>query len=471
MDGKIKELISWLEDTGELQLNDKVGIQETIETGRGVVLQKDKLVKNEVIIAVPSTHQLNYYTVMYHLSKFNNDLNIPGVTHPREKVNTPESPNLRMTGKNTDDDPRYKLYGDLHIDILIEMSSFQLLELYIIAEWTLLPIWSSGQIQSFYQPYFNVWPSTEELGSLPAVWSILPNSPYKYLLKYLPLETTINYKRITALMKTDWNVLLPIFEKWLKMMQILEIEDIPSIEVLFEKFVHIYTIINSRCLYAEVPLKADDVANNFTMVPYVDFLNHTSMTEGHCIPSLNKLVKRSDCGLGEFIIRIAEGGYSKIGQEIFLNYGAHTNDFLLNEYGFTLPDNSQNYINITEIVVRLFEGKEDMVQLLMEYDYWGEYTISRDSVSFRTLVALVALVVETTEPVIKFMHGAIEEDTFTLKTNPILKYLCTELLGLYTNRYAELETCSDDGNSFSLKNVLTLLKGNIDIIKYHLSTC
>jgi len=84
---------------------------------------------------------------------------------------------------------------------------------------------------------------------------------------------------------------------------------------------------------------------------------------------------------------------------VFFQYGAHDNAFLLKEYGFVVPNNSYSSICLDDQMTRLFarlksNGKFGALKLKMLEDsgYYGDYTIRRTEISFRTLSALRLIV-------------------------------------------------------------------------------
>ena len=207
----------------------------------------------------------------------------------------------------------------------------------------------------------------EELRSIPAIWYCDPSSQYHSLMKYLPAASQNHMTRIGGLVRGDWNIISEIVLKWNDICNsfygIEKSEKITSDE-LFSLFLHIYFVINSRCLYAEVPLKVEDPMNNFTLVPYVDFLNHICEVDLHCYPQLNIQLKsegEKSIGIGQFSIRCGEHSYENINEELFLNYGAHSNDFLLNEYGFVVDENKWNYLDISSDVIELVNDDKKAV--------------------------------------------------------------------------------------------------------------
>lgn len=404
MDNKLEVLLKWLNGSGSTSISKNIGICENELSGRGVSLIQGKLKTNEEIISIPSSHQINFHTVLYHISKFNDSLVIPGITASHKEDDEEEGT-----------DPRFKAYGCMDKETILAMSSFQLLTLYILAEWILLPYWSNCEIESFWKPFFEIFPTEDDLKSIPAIWNSLPHSNNKQLFEILPNASKIDGIRISKLLKNDWETISPILHRW---NTIFQDKSIPDLETQFTKFVHVYFVINSRCLYTEISLKEDPV-DKFTMVPYVDFLNHTTEVGVHCYPKMDTF-KKNNYGIGQFSIRCGSHEYNKLGEELFLNYGAHSNDFLINEYGFVVDNNDWNFIDVTPEIESLVCNPKQR-DFLEAHGYWGDYTITAQDISFRILVALALIVTDDFRRVEKFMLGYISEDYFRPKLNGILK--------------------------------------------------
>lgn len=448
MESRIASLVHWLNDNGRFQLSEGLCVDENDVSGRRVILSSGVIRQNQLIVSVPGSCQLNFHTVLYHISKFNSSIRIPNVTANIEDGEV----------EADEQDPRYQAYKILDQDFLIKLSSFQLLELYILAEWILLPLWSKERIKSFWGPYFAVWPSAEELKSFPAVWKCSKRSKYKDLLDFLPTASKDHMLRISNLIENDWQKILPIINAWNDMFSTpLSLED------QFEKFLHIYCIINSRCLYTEIPLKNDDILSKFTMVPFVDFLNHTQDVDVHCYPKVN-LVNRSSYGLGSFGIYCGTHIYKTIGEEVLLNYGAHSNDFLLNEYGFVIPKNEWNFIDITPEITTMVKTPE-IKDFLEDNGYWGDYTVSAEDPSYRTIVALSLIVTQDYRRVEKLLMGYISEDFFLPKIKPLL----SEILVRLRDRSIEINHALENTTDFCHQNLAVIHQNYIEIIENNLS--
>lgn len=150
-----------------------------------------------------------------------------------------------------------------------------------------------------------------------------------------------------------------------------------------ETFEWAWTMVNSRCIYQALSgtSSRDD---NYACAPLIDMINHVPSAKEHC--KLSYDIK----GLS-----VVSNSWYKTGDEVFISYGAHSNEALLCEYGFVIPHgNSDNCLFLDEAVKALLQSYH--VSLLMEIDYYEDYTLDWDGwPSFRTEVALrVALLAE-----------------------------------------------------------------------------
>ncbi|EDO16572.1 hypothetical protein Kpol_1064p54 [Vanderwaltozyma polyspora DSM 70294] len=462
MEGNIESLLSWLRDSGSFALSGKINAVDTKDCGRCLVLTEGELRKNELLISIPSSHQLNYSTVLWNISTFNKNIIIPGLKLNSSKDNASEQTEYDLFYSN--DDPRYIAYGRLTSEYLSNLSSFQLLTLYILSEWIFLPVWSDNKIKSDWSPFFDVWPSKADLKSIPTVWKLSNDSNHRSLLEVLPSCSRHHLDRIAKLVLKDWNIIKNVIENWIQ-----ELPGTFEIDKIFEDYLHIYFIINSRCLYCEVPTKSDDIFSNFTLVPYVDFINHTDEVGVHCYPQVMKS-NINGSGIGEFCVRVGERSYKIHEEQILFNYGAHSNDFLLNEYGFVLNENQWNYIDITEDIETLLLTIDGAKEFLQEHDYWGDYTINTDEISYRTLVAISLYCTKDYRRVKLFMDGLISEDFFLPKIKAFLVEFLNSKLKSFRTIISELESMIEDtDDTICIKNLHTIYRDYCNIITHHIA--
>ncbi|KAL9624208.1 MAG: hypothetical protein Q9160_001455 [Pyrenula sp. 1 TL-2023] len=141
-------------------------------------------------------------------------------------------------------------------------------------------------------------------------------------------------------------------------------------------FIHSWLIVNTRSFYflpspshALLPPKPAPTNPDDSMVlcPLIDLFNHTSSNPNlktHCTVSF------SDAGFSVTANRVYSAG-----EELLVSYGAHSNGFLMGEYGFLLEGGSNRRdVVVLDSVVR--EGlNKGQRAVLEEKGYWGEYML------------------------------------------------------------------------------------------------
>ncbi|KAF2679448.1 SET domain-containing protein [Lentithecium fluviatile CBS 122367] len=137
-------------------------------------------------------------------------------------------------------------------------------------------------------------------------------------------------------------------------------------------FTYTWLIVSTRTFYWAYPdlppqhrslpkkraqLTADDC---YAMCPFMDYFNHSSIG---CYPAASA------------------GGYSvtadrdyKAGEEVYVSYGSHTNDFLLAEYGFILEENTHDSLPLDHLILPQLSAEQERV--LKEDGFHGKYTLS-----------------------------------------------------------------------------------------------
>lgn len=254
---------------------------------------------------------------------------------------------------NLDGDQFTNIYSKLTREEILELSSFQLLSIYLTFE-------KQRGTNSFWKPFLDMLPSMEDFALMPIHWSdetckLAPDSTQKSSLKVRDRFEN-DYKLICDLIqtKTDLDVTTLL----------------PRQDVLLS-----WLCINSRCLYMNLPT-SKNTADNFTMAPYVDFMNHSC--DDHCTLKID----------GKGFQVLSTCSYN-IDDQVYLSYGPHSNDFLLCEYGFIIPGNKWNDLDVSKYIIPLL--KPEQVEFLQENDYFDNYTMTKDDISFRTQVALATL--------------------------------------------------------------------------------
>lgn len=235
-----------------------------------------------------------------------------------------------------------------------------------------LAVWYSDTTHDDYTLWQAVWPTEEDFRStMPIYYS-------KKLQELLPIAaSTLLANQLTKLDK-DWADLKP---------------HLPSIPR--ELYTYTWLIVNTRTFYWNYPdlpnshprlpkrknkLTGDDC---YAMCPFMDYFNHSDVG---CDPQADSK------------------GYSvtadrtyKAGEEVFVSYGAHTNDFLLAEYGFILESNKRDAVPLDHLIIPLLDN--DQSKALKEDGFYGNYTLfapgADEPICHRTQAVLRLLVLDS----------------------------------------------------------------------------
>ncbi|KAL8967319.1 MAG: hypothetical protein Q9183_002976 [Haloplaca sp. 2 TL-2023] len=185
-------------------------------------------------------------------------------------------------------------------------------------------------------------------------------------------------------------------------------------ETSFEKYCYNWLIVNTRSFYFEMPnvKKHPPRADRMVMCPLVDLFNHND-TGCHVKfeASGYTVISDKDYGMYSWVhIRLfANLCPSEAGDEVFVSYGRHSNDFLLVECestcncesrpmakverkdGFVLEKNQWDSTSVDTFVMDACAGTPVEKQLQVAgYLGTSDYTLSQDGICYRTEVAIRA---------------------------------------------------------------------------------
>lgn len=221
--------------------------------------------------------------------------------------------------------------------------------------------------------------------------------------------------------------------------------------ITLELYLWAWLCVNTRCLYVSI---TSDPVNNLTLAPIIDFLNHTGDSDRASTMEFSQTKG----------MMIYSGTYYNPGDEIFITYGAHSNSFLLCEYGFVLPNNEHDFIDISHDIPLT----PQQLDILDSLGYKGDYTVSAsEGPSFRTTISLVAATMTDTETwttaprQLKLLtEGLIDETRFLKKTQALL----TKILRRKIDEWTKLAASVTDRGDLSV-----LFQGWITIAEKSLS--
>jgi hypothetical protein len=176
----------------------------------------------------------------------------------------------------------------------------------------------------------------------------------------------------------------------------------------YESYLYHWFIVSTRTFYytspkikTKKPLNRDDC---LALVPFADYFNHADVG--------------SEVTLSPSGYKICTDRRVKKGEEIYISYGNHSNDFLLAEYGFILDENKWDEISLDDLIIPLFS--EEQKQTLKEVDFLGNFVLDREMVCYRTQVALRLLCMSSNRWQYLVANGLEDNDKHQATVNKIL---------------------------------------------------
>jgi hypothetical protein len=204
-------------------------------------------------------------------------------------------------------------------------------------------------------PTYKLWnaviPSKSELEeSCPLAW--VPE-----LQTYLPTPAAERLRKQQSKYARDWEEVRLAF---------------PAVKE--DDYRYAWLLVNTRTFYYSTPKteKLYHKDDRMALQPVADLFNHAD--EG-CSVAFDA---------ESFTIK-ANRTY-EAGEEVFICYGRHSNDFLLAEYGFVLEENRWDEVGLDEPVLSQL-GKEQREDL-EDAGFSGNYRLDADTVCYRTQVAV-----------------------------------------------------------------------------------
>ncbi|KAM7213066.1 putative set domain containing protein [Rhypophila decipiens] len=218
--------------------------------------------------------------------------------------------------------------------------------------------------QPNYAPWNAVLPSRED------VWASMPLTWDRHLHEFLPPSARQLLKKQEAKFDRDWQAVHNAFP-----------------QISRADYLYAWALVNTRTFYydgggsssnGKKPPPHDCMA----LQPVADLLNH------HPTQGAKVTFSAEGCAIR------ATKTYTP-GEEIYICYGNHGNDFLLTEYGFLLDENKWDEICLDEAILPELSGRQK--DMLADEDFLGNYMLDSNGVCYRTLVALRLLALSLIE--------------------------------------------------------------------------
>ncbi|KAF4979365.1 hypothetical protein FZEAL_4406 [Fusarium zealandicum] len=202
---------------------------------------------------------------------------------------------------------------------------------------------------------FAVWrtvlPTREDLeAGMPMMW---PSE----LQALLPRRAKDLLERQTATFRRECDIVLKAFP-----------------DLTREHYLYAWLLINTRTFYNSMPkMKTYAQADRLVCMPAADLFNHADQG---CQLSYSA----SGYSIG------ADRVYHQ-GEEVYVSYGPHSNDFLLTEYGFILDTNRWDEVYLDDVILPRLNKTQRAD--LASTDFLGRYTLDDQTLGcHRTQVAL-----------------------------------------------------------------------------------
>ncbi|GLA33708.1 hypothetical protein AnigIFM63309_000542 [Aspergillus niger] len=231
---------------------------------------------------------------------------------------------------------------------------------------TLYAAYLTNASPSHLKPWRNTWPTMEDFtSSMPILWSstspLTPNSKISKIQDLLPPSISNTWSTITPGKRkhksdTRHQNLLKAQETRLRKAWDIVVRVFPETDK--ELFTYHWVIVNTRSFFyllpgAEMPEDRNDA---MALVPFADYFNHSDVA---CNVKFDG---------EEYVFRAAKE-YNE-GEEIYMSYGPHSNDFLFTEYGFYLDTNASETLYLDEIILQdLNASKQEELEFHQYYGY------------------------------------------------------------------------------------------------------
>uniref|UniRef100_A0A8D8TKV1 SET domain-containing protein 4 n=1 Tax=Cacopsylla melanoneura TaxID=428564 RepID=A0A8D8TKV1_9HEMI len=203
--------------------------------------------------------------------------------------------------------------------------------------------------QSFWYPYINTLP--EQL-STPLFWSSDPLNLPKFISEAI--------KGSLSNMKESYrNFLNHIQHKHKKCTHCNQL----IIEIFNETdFIWAWCIVNTRAVYIPLEKNLRNISNSLALAPYLDLFNHVPSAQVEAM-----LIETQNAYQVKTLVHVGKN------EQVFIEYGAHSNLKLLIEYGFTVPNNQHDSISLS---------LEDIYNVIKHYFQISHVTMSRRKYKF-----------------------------------------------------------------------------------------
>ncbi|KAI1795938.1 SET domain-containing protein [Ganoderma leucocontextum] len=266
-----------------------------------------------------------------------------------------------------------------------KLSATQLISLHLMLH---KPSGEDDSSDLAFGPYISTLP--RDFSSHPLTWMVKQKLEQEsdWERRSLALLPPGSARKLTELHKRfwkDWEALAPILPSRPDLSSSsIRIEDNTALVL---DYVWAWLNVNTRCIFYRIRANRAD-PDNLTLCPVLDFANHSNCRT-HIFPVIDSEVwgvvtKKPS----KYFVFFGPSQDPIVkGQELYLQYGDHSNSFLFSEYGFVNGFSEgahksgaySGQVDVQELVEGLFVEKGSlgtrMKSTLEDEGYWGDWTL------------------------------------------------------------------------------------------------
>lgn len=235
---------------------------------------------------------------------------------------------------------------------------------------------------------FSIWkdvfPSRSDIStSVPLCWS-------SNLQSLLPQSGQDLLQKQRAKFEKDWSLVFSAY---------------PDMDK--DEYLYSWLLVNTRTFYHTTPKTKKELPKEDHMIlqPVADLFNHSPQG---CSVAFNHEG-----------FTFTSTTSTPAGKEMFIQYGSHSNDFLLVEYGFILPSDMNSFDEVSLDAYILPKLSRNEKELLEGKGFLGNYMLDANNVCYRTQVALRAMCLGE-NLWLDFLDGQRDEDVDQKQVDEIL---------------------------------------------------
>ncbi|KIX96613.1 uncharacterized protein Z520_07879 [Fonsecaea multimorphosa CBS 102226] len=253
-------------------------------------------------------------------------------------------------------------------------------------------------------------PSMEELNeSMPLFWP-------PELQNLLPPPALALLRKQQGKLSRDWSAVSAAFA-----------------QLSYDVYRYSWLLVSTRTFYYTPPDMAPEDTPEadecLAVVPFGDYFNHSDVATCKAAYSATGYEFKADRAVAK-------------GEELYISYGTHSNDFLLVEYGFTLAKNKSDEVSLDTVILPLFSAKQK--DMLKEADYLGNYALEGPSMQddevacYRTRIALRLLCMPLKKWNECVKYGADDDDEYQSLVHELLRQALKAYLETVDNSLEQL---------------------------------